>query len=127
MIYYEGPGASNGNAPPGNIRVTPLSASAAVQSIASHPSSTVYQIGHREGTAVANLQIARPGKFLVRVTSSAAPAGSDLAVGSNIAGGIAATVLPGLLLILSGVGGAIAIAIVRHSRAKRARLPVLLS
>ncbi len=127
LIYYEGPGASNGNAPAGGVLVTPLSGSAAVQSIRSYSGSLTYQFGHREGTAVASLQIAHPGRFLVRATSSAAPAGSDLAVGSNISGGIAAIVLPSLVLVLAGIGGAIAIAIIRHSRAKRARLPALLS
>jgi hypothetical protein len=60
VIYYEGPGASNGNAPPGNVKLMPLSASAAVQSITSYAGSLTYQFGHREGIAVVSLQIARP-------------------------------------------------------------------
>jgi hypothetical protein len=127
LIYYEGPGASNGYHPAVHAVVTPLSASAAVTSVNSYSGSLTYQIGHREGTAVGTVQIARPGRFLVQVTSPGALAGSYLAVGSNITAGIAAIVLPALLLALAGIGGAIAIAIIRHSRARRARLPVLVS
>jgi hypothetical protein len=127
LIYYEGPGASSGSVPTGNVRVTPVSGSGAVQSIGSYSGSLTYQFGHHEGTAVATLQIARPGRFLVTATSSTAPPGSHLAIGSSIAGGIALIVFPALLLVLAGIGGAITIAIIRHPRAKRARLPVLLS
>jgi hypothetical protein len=126
VIYYEGPGASNGNVPAGNVRVTPESASAAVKSITAFSGSMTYQIGSREGTAVAHLQIVAPGRFLVRATSSGAPPGSHLAIGSNISGGIAAIVLPALVLALAAVGGAIVVAVVRHTRIKRARLPQLL-
>ena len=126
VIYYEGPGASNGNVPAGNIRVIPESAGAAVKSITAFSGSMTYQIGSREGTAVAHLQIAAPGSFLVRATSSGAPPGSHLAIGSNISGGIVAIVLPALVLALAAVGGAIVVAVVRHTRIKRARLPQLL-
>ena len=126
VIYYEGPGASNGNVPAGNIRVIPESAGAAVKSITAFSGSMTYQIGSREGTAVAHLQIAAPGRFLVQATSSGAPPGSHLAIGSNISGGIVAIVLPALVLTLAAVGGAIVVAVVRHTRIKRARLPQLL-
>jgi hypothetical protein len=106
--------------------VTPLSGSA-VQSIKAYSGSLTYQLGRHEGTAVASMQIARPGRFLVKAPSSSAPAGSDLAVGSSIAGDILTIALPGAVLVLAGVGGAIAIAIIRHSRANRARLPVPLT
>jgi hypothetical protein len=126
VIYYEGPGASNGNVPAGDVRVIPESAGAAVKSVTAFSGSMVYQFGSREGAAVAHLQIAAPGRFLVRATSSGAPPGGRLAIGSNISGGIAAIVLPALLLGLAAVGGAIVVAVVRHTRIKRARLPRLL-
>jgi hypothetical protein len=125
VIYYEGPGASNGNVPAGDVRVIPESAGAAVKSVTAFSGSMVYQFGSREGAAVAHLQIAAPGRFLVRATSGA-PSGGHLAIGSNISGGIAAIVLPALLLGLAAVGGAIVVAVVRHTRIKRARLPRLL-
>jgi tetratricopeptide (TPR) repeat protein len=121
LIYYEGPGASSGNVPTGNVHVTPVSGSAAVQSIESYSGSLTYQFGHHEGTAVATLQITHPGRFRVTATSSTAPPGSHLAIGSSIAGSIAVIVIPALLLMLAGIGGAITIAIIRHLRAKRAR------
>ena len=124
VIYYEGPGASSGNVPTGNVHVAPASESAAVQSIGSYSGSLTYQFGHHEGAAVATLQIDHPGRFLVTATSSTAPPGSHLAIGSSIAGGILVIVIPALLLTLAGIGGAITIAIIRHRRAKRARLPL---
>jgi len=126
VIYYEGPGASTGNVPPGHADVTDVSGSGKVTSMTSFSGSMTYQIGSREGTAVAHLQIAAPGSFLVRATSSGAPPGSHLAIGSNISGGIVAIVLPALVLALAAVGGAIVVAVVRHTRIKRARLPQLL-
>ena len=126
LIYYEGPGASDGYHPAVRVVVTALSASAAVQSVGSYSGSLTYQFGHREGTAVGTVQITRPGRFLVQATSSAAPAGSHLVIGSSIAGGIVVIVLPALVLVFAAIGGAIAIAIIRHSRAKRAQLPALL-
>ena len=46
--------------------------------------------------------------------------------GSNISGGIAAIVLPALVLALAAVGDAIAVTVIRHIRIKHARLPQLL-
>jgi hypothetical protein len=126
VIYWEGPGASNGNVPAGNVHVTPESAGAAVKSITAFSGSMTYQIGSREGTAVAHLQIAAPGRFLVQATSSGAPPVSHLAIGSNISGGIVAIVLPALVLALAAIVGATVVAVIRHTRIKRARLPQLL-
>ena len=123
VIYYEGPGASTGNVPPGNVTVTDLSGSGKVTSVTSFSGSMTYQIGSREGSAVANLQIAAPGRFLVRATSSGAPPGSHLAIGSNLSGGILAAVIPSLVLVLGAIVGAVVVGVVRHTRIKRARLP----
>ena len=121
VIYYEGPGASNGNVPAGNVRVTDVSGSAPVN-ITSFSGSMTYQVGSREGSAVANLQIAAPGKYLVQATSSGAPPGSHLAIGSNLSGGILAAVIPSLVLVLAAIAGAIVVAVIRHTRIRRARL-----
>lgn len=123
VIYYEGPGASSGNVPPGGVRVIPESAGASVKSITAFSGSLTYQIGSREGKAVANLQIAAPGRFLVRATSSGAPPGSHLAIGSNLSGGIVAAVIPSVVLILAAIIGVIVVAVVRHTRVRRAQLP----
>ena len=121
VIYFEGPGASSGNVPAGHVSVTALSGSG-VKSITSFSGSLTYQMGAREGSAVANLQIAAPGRFLVRATSSGAPPGSHLAIGSSLAGGIVAVVIPSLVLVLAAIVGAIVVAVVRHERIRRARL-----
>jgi len=123
VIYYEGTGASSGNVPAGHVSVTDLSGSKKVESITHFSGSLTYQIGSREGAAVANLEIAAPGRFLVQATASGAPPGSHLAIGSDLSGGIAAAVIPALLLILGGIVGAIVIAVVRHERIRRARSP----
>jgi len=125
VIYYEGPGASNGNVPAGGVHVKALSGPGPVN-ITSFSGSMTYQIGSREGSAVANLQIAAPGRFLVQATSSGAPPGSHLAIGSNLSGGILAAVIPSVVLVLAAIIGAIVVAVVRHTRIRRARLPQLL-
>ena len=102
--------------------MTDLSGSGKVTSVTSFSGSMTYQIGSREGSAVANLQIAAPGRFLVRATSSGAPPGSHLAIGSNLSGGILAAVIPSLVLVLGAIVGAVVVA-VRHARIKRVRLP----
>ena len=53
VIDYEGPGASNGNVPAGGVHVTAVSRSGPVK-ITSFSGSMTYQIGSREGSAVAN-------------------------------------------------------------------------
>jgi hypothetical protein len=123
VIYYEGPGASSGDVPAGHVSVTALSASAAVQSITPFSGSLTYQIGSREGRAVAHLQIAAPGRFLVQARSSGAPPGSHLAIGSNLVGGIVVAVVPSVVLILAAIAGAVVVAVVRHTRIQRARRP----
>ncbi len=126
VVYYEGPGASSGNVPVGNVEVTPLSGSAAIDRMASYSGSVTYQFGSHTGTAVLSLQIAGAGRFQVRATSSAAWPGSHLAFGSSIAGWIVAAAVPTAVLGLTGIVGAIVVAIIRHTRAKRARVPQLL-
>src|SRR5215469_7843031 len=121
VIYYEGPGASSGDLPPGHVDVLPLSGSPDVGNLTSYSGSLTYQFGSHEGTAAANLPIIRSGRFQVRSTSSAAPPGSHLAFGSSIAGWIVGTAVPTAVLVLAGIVGAIVVAIIRHMRAKRAR------
>ena len=126
VIYYEGPGASSGDVPAGNVNVLPLSGSPDVGNMTSYSGSLTYQFGSHEGKAIASLPITRSGRFRVRSTASAAPSGSHLAFGSSIAGWIVAAAVPTAVLVLAGIVGAIVVAIIRHTRAKRARLPQLL-
>ena len=122
VIYYEGRGAASGNVPDFNLRVIPASASAAVQSLKPYTADVTYTFGSREGRAVLTLQIASPGRFLLAAPRAPAVAGgSALAVGASITPAIAITAVVGALLILAGICGLVVIAVVRHSRAKRAR------
>jgi hypothetical protein len=117
VIYYEGPGAETGNIPDFTVNVTPRSASAAVQGLEHYESSLTYSFGSREGRAVFTLQVASPGTFLIEATDAPATSGdSSLAIGSSIAGRIVGIAVASAVLMVVAVGGAIAIAIVRHRR-----------
>lgn len=122
VVYYEAPGAASGHVPSFSVNITPASSSAAVGSLEPYTASVSYTFGSHEGHAILALQIARPGQF--RLAAPGAPSvagGSVLAVGPSIAGRIVITVVTGVTLILAGVGGAITIAAIRQSRARRAR------
>jgi hypothetical protein len=124
VIYYEGLGAAEGNVPDFNVTVNPAAAPAAVQSLDVYSGVGLsYTFGAREGQAVLTLEVAQPGRFLIEATTDAADVagGRSLAVGSSIAGGIVSGALPGAIAMVAAIGGAIAIAAVRHTRAERAR------
>jgi hypothetical protein len=80
-----------------------------------------YSFGAREGCAVLTLEVAQPGRFLIEATTDAPVVASSLAVGSSIAGGLVRAGLPSAIAMVAAISGAIVIAIVRHSRAKRAQ------
>jgi hypothetical protein len=125
VIYYEGPGAQSGRIPAVRVRVTPASASAAVQSLTPYNGTQTYGIGSHQGIAVLTLQVTRPGRFTVETPgATAVPAGSDLAFGDSIAGGILGPILIGVLLILAGLAVLLVIFIVRIVKTNRARSPV---
>ena len=123
VIYYEGLGAAEGKIPPFDVTVNPAAAPAAVQSLDVYSGvGLTYSFGAREGSAVLTLEVAQPGTFVIEVTDGPGVAGgSSFAVGSSIAGSIAGIALPSVVASLVAIGGAIVIAIVRHSRAKRAQ------
>jgi hypothetical protein len=122
VIYYEGPGADAGSIPDFTVNVTPRSASAAVQSLESYESLLTYSFGSREGRAVLTLQVASPGTFLIEATDAPATSGDrSLAIGSSIAGRIVGIAVPSTVLMVVAVGGAIALAIVRHRRRRSLR------
>src|SRR6266550_6456103 len=51
VVYYEGPGAQSGRIPAVRVRVTPASASAAVQSLTPYNGTQTYGIGSHPGIA----------------------------------------------------------------------------
>jgi hypothetical protein len=125
VVYYEGPGAQSGQIPAFRIRVIPASAGAAVRSLAPYNGSLTYGIGSHQGAAALTLQVSRPGRFTVETPGqNSLPAGSDLAFGDSIAGGILGPIIIGVLLILAGLAGLIVIFIIRVVKTNRARSPV---
>src|SRR5215475_8270523 len=125
VIYYEGPGARSGQIPAVRIRVTPASASAAVQSLAPYNSTVTYAFGSREGRAVLSMQVSHPGRFSVETRgANSVPGGSDLAFGDSIVGGIAGIAAPSALLVLAGIIGLVVIFIIRVVKNSRARSAV---
>jgi hypothetical protein len=122
VVYYEGPGAQSGDIPAFNVRVIPASASAAVRSLRPYAGSVTYGIGSHQGRAVLTLQVSKPGLFRIEASGTGSlPAGADLAFGNSIAGGIVATVLPSVLLILAGLAGLVVLFVIRIVQASRAR------
>jgi hypothetical protein len=119
VIYYEAPEPFVGPAPAGHVDVKPLSGSGAVGGMIAYKNSLTYSFGSHHGTAVLVVQISRPGRFLIRATSSPAVQGARLAIGPSINGWILVGVLPTLGLILSGIAFVIVIAVRRrnHRRA----------
>jgi len=125
VVYYEGPGAESGQVPAFQVRVIPVSASAAVRSLAAYNSTLTYGIGSHQGRAVLTLQISQPGQFRVQTPGAASlPAGADLAFGDSFAGGLVGTLVPGLLLTFAGLAGLVVIFIIRVVKTNRARAPV---
>jgi len=122
VVYYEGPGAQSGRIPAFQVRVIPASASAAAKSLTPYHGSVSYGFGSRQGRAVLALQVSRPGRFTVETAGAGSvPAGSDLAFGDSIAGGIAGVAgLSGLLMFV-GLAGLVVILVVRIVRTRSAR------
>jgi hypothetical protein len=122
VLYYEGPGAASGQFPSFNVRVSPASAGASVQSLQAYTADVNYTFGSRQGRAVLTLQVSHPGTF--RVVTTGAPTvagGSDLAFGSTVAGAIVRVVLPGVLLMVVGLGVGITLFVIRLVRTRTAR------
>jgi hypothetical protein len=122
VVYYEGPGARSGQIPAFRVRVTPASPAAAVQSLTPYNSQITYAFGSHQGRAVLSMRVGHAGRFNVETLGgNNVPAGSGLAFGDSIVGGVASTVLPSGLLILAGLVGLVVIFIIRIVKTSRAR------
>jgi hypothetical protein len=122
VVYYEGPGAQSGHLPAFRVRVIPAAAPAAATSLTPYATSVTYGFGSRQGRAVLTLQVSRPGRFLVETPgASGLPAGSDLAFGDSIAGGIAGVAVFSGLLMFAGLAGLVVILVIRIAKTRRAR------
>ena len=121
VVSYEAPGAADRAVPGFRVRARPLGASLRV-SLRLDTSGGVYATGPVEGIAVLDLTASGPGAvYLDGPGAPAVPSGSALAVGSPLPG-LLVTVLPGIGLMLLGVGGIILVATLRSRGAvKRVR------
>lgn len=117
VVYYEGPGASHGAVPTGDISVRHLTPGAEAKSLTPYSSSVKYSLGGHSGVAIDTLTVSGPGRFLVATSAQNAPAGSDLAIGGSIGESIVGTVVPGVILLLAGIGGTLTIILVRRRKA----------
>jgi len=115
VIYYETPGSLIVPAGSGHVDVRPLPGSGAVAGFIGYSGRLTYSLGSHHGTAVAVVQISRPGRFLVQATSSPAVPGARLAIGRSITGWIWVGGLPALGLILVGVAFVIVLAVMRRN------------
>ena len=122
VVYYEGPGAQSGHIPSFQVRVIPASPGAAVRSLVPYTTSVTYGFGSHQGRAVLTLQVDKPGRFTVETPGQPSlPAGSDLAFGDSVVGGIVGIAVPSALLMLVGFAGFIAILVIRLVQVSRAR------
>jgi hypothetical protein len=122
VVYYEGPGAQSGHIPSFQVRVIPASPGAAVRSLVPYTTSVTYGFGSHQGRAVLTLQVDRPGRFTVETPGQPSlPAGSDLAFGDSLVGGIIGFALPSSLLMLAGFAGFVIILVIRLVQASRVR------
>ena len=122
VIYYEGPGAQSGRIPAFQVRVTPASAGAAVRSLGTYNGSLTYSNGSHQGSAVLTIQVTHPGRFTVETPGGTGlPAGSDLAFGDSFGGGLVASIVGGVLLILAGLAVLIVIFVIRLVKTNRVK------
>lgn len=120
IIYYEGPGARNGDIRPFHVNVVPASSGAAVASLTQYRSTVTYNVGAHDGRAVLSLQVKRPGRFEVTTTGTEPP-NADIAIGGSIGSGIIKALLPALPLIIVGFGASLVLFILRIVGRRRAQ------
>jgi hypothetical protein len=121
VIDYEAAGASEGILPHFRVRARPLTPSLRV-GLQVNTSDDMYGAGRIEGIAVLNLKVSGPGRvYLDGPGAPAVAGGSALAVGPGLPG-FQVTVMPGIGLMLLGIGGIILTATLRSRGAvKRVR------
>jgi len=123
VIYYEGPGATTGAIPSFFVHVRPASRGSVAWLLTLYASSQRYNFGSHHGCGVLTLQVTHPGRFtLTGIGVPAAAAGSDLAVGTSLPGGIVSIVGPSESLMLLSVLSAVLIFIIRIFRRSRLRV-----
>ncbi len=117
VIYYEGPGASDGDTPSGQAELTPASGGESV-ALDDYDESLTYDIGDHSGVAVLTADIERPGSY---VLASESEGSGELAIGRSVAGTLVVTVVGAMALGGLGLVAGVVILIVTAVRRKGGR------
>ena len=117
VIYFEGPGASEGEIPTGQAQLTPIEGGDPV-ALDDYESDFTYDLNGHEGVAVLTLDIARPGTYLLESESEGE---GELAVGRSVAGTLVTSVVGGLALGGLGLVAGVVVLIVTAVRRRGAR------
>jgi hypothetical protein len=92
VIYFEGPGASDGDVPAGQAQLTPVDGGDPVP-LESYESDFTYDISGRSGLAVLTVDIEQPGTYLLE---SEVEGDGELAVGKSVANTLVTSVVGAL-------------------------------
>jgi hypothetical protein len=124
VIYYEGGGsgspATASYVPPISLRITPVSAGAAVAGLAATSpgrSRGSYSIGGHHGVEAFTVQVTHPGEFRISDSGPAGPvAGTDLAIGPGVSASLFLGILATILIVVCGIGAMAAFIFLRARR-----------
>jgi hypothetical protein len=121
VIYYEAPGADEGDVPAGQASLTPGGSGGSGEPVTleTYDSSLSYANGDHAGQAVLTFQIDRPGTYVLESTSDG---DGELAVGHSIAGKLVTTIVGALALGGLGLVVGAVILIVTAVRRRNARV-----
>ncbi|HEX7276104.1 MAG TPA: hypothetical protein VF244_01905 [Acidimicrobiales bacterium] len=117
VLYFEGPGASDGDVPAGQAQLTPVAGGESLE-LESYDSELSYSMSGHSGVAVLTVDIEEPGTYLLESESDGS---GELAVGRSVGSKLVTTVVGGLALGALGVMSGIVILIVTAVRRRGAR------
>jgi hypothetical protein len=117
VIYYEAPGADDGDIPDGQVLLTPVDSDEPVP-LERYDSELSYNDGDHEGYAVVTFDIDRPGTYLLESESDG---NGDLAVGRSVASRLVTTIVGSMALGGLGVVVGAILLIVTYVRRRTAR------
>ncbi|MEA2901156.1 MAG: hypothetical protein QOH36_1043 [Actinomycetota bacterium] len=117
VIYFEGPGASEGEIPTGQAQLTPVGGGDPV-ALDDYKSDFTYDLNGHEGVAVLTFDIDQPGPYLLESESEGE---GELAVGRSVAGTLVTSVVGGLALGGLGLVAGVVVLIVTAVRRRGAR------
>lgn len=117
VLYYEGPGASDGDIPTGQAQLTPVAGGESLD-LDDYDSELTYEIGGHSGVAVLTVDIEEPGTYLLESESDG---DGELAVGRSVGTKLVTSIVGGLVLGGLGVVVGAVIIIVTAVRRRGAR------